>query len=455
MAKKRYKLLLINPLNTRRIGLIRDIESIYPPMSLGLLAALTPDNWDVEILDENFERFAYREADLVGFTALTSSVHRSYELAEIYRKNKIPSVIGGIHASMMPQEALTYVDTVVKGEAENIWPQVIKDFETGKMQKIYEGKLLPMVDSPKPRIDLYHPGYTFGSIQTTRGCPMRCEFCSVHTFNGTKYRPRPVEEVIEEYALIPKKKVYFIDDNLVGYSKTSAERIKKICRLIIKSGIKKDWFCSASMNIGQDEELIELMSGAGCRMIFLGIESEEVEQLQSVHKDMNLKIGVDNFSKIYDTLHKYRIAVLGAFIFGLDTDTADSIRRRTDYILNSSIDAIQTTILTPLPGTLLYKRFEKEKRLLYTDYPADWERYSFSEVVYKPKLMEVREFEDVVRESWERIYNEKAIGKRFIKSLKTTRDSETARWAYGSNVQYHNLFFEGKYEHLDAGKLFR
>ena len=456
LKKKRYKLLLINPLNTRRTGFIRDSKSIYPPMSLGIIAALTPSNWDVEILDENFSKFEYKEADLVGFTALTSSVNRSYELAGIYKKNKVPTVIGGIHVSMMPEEALQYADTVVKGEAEHVWAKVIDDFEKGKMQKIYEAKRLPMVESPKPRIDLYHPGYTFGSIQTTRGCPMDCEFCSVHTFNGTAYRPRPVEDVIEEYALIPKKKVYFVDDNLVGYSRRSAERIKEICRRIIKSGVKKHWFCSASMNIAKDEELLELMAQAGCKMIFLGIESELVDQLQSVNKNMNLKIGVDNFARIYDTLHKHRIAVLGAFIFGLDSDTADSIRKRTDYILNAGIDSIQTTILTPLPGTRLYNRFSKEGRLLYTNYPEDWERYSFAEVVYKPKLMEVQEFEDVVQESWERMYNKKSIGKRFIKTLKATNDPETASWAYGSNVQYHNLTFEGTDEEvLDAEYLFR
>jgi len=454
MKKKRFKLLLINPLNLRRIGLIRDRESIYPPMSLGIIAALTPPGWDVEILDENFERFEYKEADLVGFTALTSSIYRAFELAAIYRGNKVPTVIGGIHASMLPDEALQYVDTVVKGEAESIWPKVIEDFENNRLESMYEGKLLPMVESPKPRIDLYNPGYAFGSIQTTRGCPNLCDFCSVHTFNGRAYRPRPVQDVIDEYSKIPQKRVYFVDDNLIGYSKKSAQRIIEICKGIIDRGIKKDWFCSASMNIGQNEEVLEYMAKAGCRMIFLGIESELIKQLQAANKSTNIRIGIDNFQKIYDAIHKHHIAVLGAFIFGLDTDTADSIRKRTDYILSADIDAMQTTILTPLPGTLLYNRFKKEGRLLFTNYPKDWQRYSFAEVVYKPKLMEADEFESVVKESWTRLYDDKTLKRKIIKTLKATRNPTAATWAYASNLQYHNLTFEGERQRIDIRDIF-
>lgn len=454
MTKKKYKLLLINPLNTRRIGLTRDKEAIYPPMSLGIIAALTPPDWEIEIHDENFEKFRYKEADLVGITALTSSIYRAYELSNIYRQNKVPTVIGGIHASMLPEEALKYTNTVVKGEAESIWPQIILDFEKGQLQSLYEGKLLPMLESPKPRIDLYNPGYAFGSIQTTRGCPMLCDFCSVHTFNGRAYRPRPVEDVLNELERIPQKRVYFVDDNLTGYSKKSAERIIKICKGIIDRGIEKDWFCSASMNIGENEEVLHYMAKAGCRMIFLGIESEVIDQLQEANKRTNLRIGTDNFQKIYDALHRHKIAVLGAFIFGLDTDTADSIRKRTDYILQAGIDAIQTTILTPLPGTSLYNRMKAEDRLLYTDFPRDWERYSFAEVVHKPKSMEANEFEAVVKESWERLYDRENLKRNLLKTLKATRSPVAATWAYASNIQYHNMMFEGERDRIDIRDIF-
>jgi len=452
--RKKYKLLLINPLNTRRKGLIRNPESIYPPLSLGIIAALTPDHWEVELLDENFEPFRFIEADLVGFTALTSSVNRAYELSQIYRKNNIKTVIGGIHVSMLPDEALQYADIVVKGEVESVWKEVISDFTNNRLKSVYEGKWLPMVNQPLPRINMFHPGYAFGSLQTTRGCPMNCEFCSVHTFNGSHYRPRPVDEVIEEYSRIKQKNVYFVDDNLSGYGKKSADRIIEICKGIIDKGIKKDWFCSASMNIGENEDLLHYMSEAGCKMIFLGIESELIDQLEASNKKTNLKIGIDNFDKVYNALHRHGIAVLGAFIFGLESDTPEKIINRAKYILNSGVDAMQTTILTPLPGTALYNRFVKENRLIYTNYPIDWEKYSFAEVVFKPSLMEVKEFENAVHEAWSLIYDAKTLKRKMMATLKSTRSAVAATWAYTSNIQYHNLIFEDERKHLHVRDIF-
>ena len=448
MTTKKRKLLLINPLSTKRSGLIRDQKSIYPPMSLAIIAALTPDNWEIELLDENFDRFVYRDADLVGLTALTSQVTRAYELASIYRKKNIPTIIGGIHVSVLPEEAKEYADTVVIGEAESVWSEIINDFENNSLKETYNGKLKPLVNSPQPRIDLYNPGYEFGSVQTTRGCPMSCDFCSVHTFNGKQYRPRNVKDVVDEFEKIPQDKVYFVDDNFIGYSKASTERVKDICREIIKRGIKKNWFCAASMNIADHDDVLKLAAEAGCRMVFLGIESELIDQLEASNKKMNIKIGIDNFSKVYDKLHEHGIAVLGAFIYGLESDTSETIKNRTQYLLNSDIDAMQATILTPLPGTPLFDRMKKEDRLIFNNFPEDWSRYDFVEVVFKPKLMSAKELTESMDEAWTTLYEEKGLKRKFISALKSTRNPISATWSHHSNMHYHDMVFEKQNENI-------
>lgn len=433
---------------------MRTKDSIYPPLALGVVAALTPPDWEVEILDENFEPFTYREADLVGFTSLTATINRCYEIAAMYRENGVKTVIGGIHASMLPEEAARYVDAVVVGEAENIWKQVIHDFERGRLEKIYRAQLPNMVDSPSPRIGLYHPGYAFGSMQTTRGCPMRCEFCSVHTFNGSKYRLRPVEHAVKDFAAIPQDRVYIVDDNFVGYSKAARNHALEFFRGVAAMNLGKQWAGSASMNIGQDEEVLEWAAKSGCKLIFLGIESELMDQLEQSQKIVNLKIGIDRYQEVYDKIHKYEISVLGAFIFGLDNDTPKTLENRTNYILGADIDIIQASILTPLPGTDLFRRFEAEGRLLYHNYPEDWERYNYAEVVYRPQKMNPEEFEQAVHENWERIYDLKTLRKKFLHTLKLTRNPLTAAWAFSSNLHLRNFVFEGVKEYVDINQAF-
>ena len=430
-----------------------DTNTISPPLGLGIVAALTPPHWDVEILDENFDTFEYREADLVGLTALTSAVNRAYEIAGIYKGKGIKTVLGGIHVSMLHEEALKYADSVVIGEAESVWAQLIADFEQGVLKRKYKAELLPMNKAPLPRRDLFHPGYVYANIQTTRGCPMKCDFCSVHIFNGSHYRQRPVEEVLDELETIQKDRLFFIDDNIIGYSKSSAERAVELFKGMIRRGIRKDWLCQASLNVADNEEVLKYAAESGCRMILIGIESEKEGQLEEVNKKMNLKIGTENYQKVFEKIHKHGISVLGAFIYGLDTDSVEDLENRTDYAIHSNVDAIQATIVTPLPGTSLFKRLERENRLLYTNFPKDWEHYHFLEVVYKPKLMTAPELTTAMHDNWVRMWDLKVLQRKMLRTLKDTKNSRAAVFAYFASLERHNAAFGTSRQPIDLNKM--
>lgn len=452
-SKKRNKLLLINPFNQAKTDETFDKRSISPPLGLGMIAGLTPKDWDIEIIDENFDVFKYKEADLVGITVLTSAAFRAYEISEIYRKKGIPTVLGGIHVSMLADEAEQYADTIVIGEAEIVWKTLLDDFLNNKLKKRYVGELKGLENSVHPRRDLFHPGYTYANIQTTRGCPMNCDFCSVHTFNGNKYRERPVDEVLDEIETIDDEHLFFVDDNLIGYTKDSAKRAISLFKGMIDRGIKKDWYCQASLNIADNEEVLKYAAESGCRMILIGIESEKIDQLQETNKKMNIKIGVDHYEESFQKIHKHGISVLGALVFGLDSDSLEDIKNRTKFAIESGIDAMQATIITPLPGTGLYKRLEKEGRLLYTNFPKDWEHYHFLEVSHKPIKMTPQELSDAMKECWTQLWDKKTVYRKMLKTLKQTKNVKAAAWAFASNTERHDLAFGDKAESWDIDRL--
>lgn len=416
--------------------------STFPPLALAIIAALTPENWEVKILDENIKPFEYEDADLVGLTSFTASANRAYEIAGFYRQKGIKTVMGGIHASMLPDEALHFVDSVVIGEAESVWKQLITDFENGPLQNRYIGELLPMGGNPLPRHELFSDEYSFSAIQTSRGCPMKCDFCSVSAFNGCQYRQRPIEEILDELEIIPKKLLFFFDDNIIGYGKAAQQRAIELFKGMVSRGIKKHWVSQASLNFADNPEVLKWAAKAGCKMIFIGLEAETEDQLHETGKKLNLHMGVDEYKNVINRIHRYGISINAGFIFGMDHDTTESINRRFDYMLKSDIDSFQTTILTPLPGTALFEKFVAEKRLLFTNFPSDWKYYDYSEPVILPKNMTPRVLSAVMKQNFIRLYNRKSVRKRLRRSLYKIRHLEPAWWGYVTNYNYYCMAFE-------------
>ena len=289
-----------------------------------VLARLTPPEWEVTILDENVKLPDYAalpRPDLVGITAFTSQAPRAYQLAAEFRRLGIPVVMGGIHATMCVDEVLARVDAVVTREGETVWPRVLDDFKSGKLQRQYDGGHVPVDSFVPARQDLLPEGYAFGSIQTTRGCPLNCTFCSVSTFNGTQYRQRPIEDVVAEFLSIPEKRVLVVDDNLIGIRPEHIARAKQLFRALAKSGLRKEWIAQATINFGDDEEVPALAHAAGCCGVFIGFESPSAEGLGELGKKFNSQKGRD-FRASVRRIQRHNIQVMGSFIIGLDIDEA-------------------------------------------------------------------------------------------------------------------------------------
>ena len=217
-----------------------------------------------------------------------------------------------------------------------------------------------------PRRDLFSKRYAVTSVQTSRGCPMDCDFCSVTAFNGREYRLRPPEEVLDELEGIPEQGIFFVDDNLIGYGRASRQRAKDLFRGMTERKLNKKWICQASVNFGLDEELLLLANKSGCVMVLVGLESDDPEQLLYMNKKLNVR---HEYSKILRNINKYGILVFGGFIFGVKNETERSMWRKARFICRKRIDVVQTTILTPLPGTRLFKAALEENRILSYGFP--------------------------------------------------------------------------------------
>jgi radical SAM superfamily enzyme YgiQ (UPF0313 family) len=379
------RLYLINPSNPL-VSIVRVKENrwnryrVWKPLSLMVLAGLTPPEWEITIVDENLgvpDYPAMPRPDLVGITAFTSQASRAYEVAAQFRHLGVPVVMGGIHATMRLDEARERVDSVVTGEAERVWAQVLADTRHGGLKCRYDGGFAEIDKVPPARHDLLAGGYAFGAIQTTRGCPMNCTFCSVPAFNGTHYRQRTIPDVVREFQLIREKHVLVVDDNLIGTRPEHIARAKDLFRAMAQANLRKEWIAQATVNFGDDEELLALAEKAGCGGVFIGFESPTREGLLELGKRFNLLKGRD-FRASVRRIQRHDILVVGSFIIGLDTDKPGIGKRIADVASQYGLDNLNTMFLTPLPGTRLWEQMKSEGRIALDTFPEDWKYYTLT-----------------------------------------------------------------------------
>lgn len=381
------KILLISPDNDNQYGrgvsAANKYRMITPLLGLPYLAALTPQDVEVKIIDEAHGLMTeFEEADLVGITGMTMHAERMYRIADRYRDKGIPVVLGGIHVSYMPEEAANHADSVVIGEADEVWPQLIEDFRLNRLKSVYRNESRPDIKNlPFPRLDLVQgpryemPSGSINSIMATRGCPHNCSFCCVSTMFGRKFRIRPIGSIISEIERMNNDPILFADDNLIGnphYAKELFKALKPLNRV---------WGGQMSIQIGHNPELLDLAVSGGLKTVFVGFESVNPNSLKSVNKDrLN---SVEKYSEAIKRLHDKGVKIFGSFIVGLDHDDESVFEQIYEFVVKMNIEYPLIGILTPFPGTRLYQELEDQGRI----FDRDWRKYNLINVVFKPKKM--------------------------------------------------------------------
>ena len=426
------RILIIHPKLTHGIvtyedrGTLRARLFSNPEMTLSAVVAAIPKEHEIRIIHENFEDIDYsNKYDLVGISCFTMFAPQVYEIADKFRNMGVPVVLGGYHPSALPEEAKQHADAVVIGEAEYVFPLIIKDLEKGEIKPFYKAEtVVKGEDIPASRRDLFSFKTFTDGMRITRGCPHKCEFCSITYFFKHSYCKRPIKNVIEELKGLDRKYVYIHDENLT----VDMDYSKALFKAMIKEKINKKWFANGNIyNLGEDEEFLQLARRAGCVGWTIGFESVCQESLDSVKKKDNV---VDKYAEWIKNIKKYNMAINGLFIFGFDTDTQDVFDRTLEALDQWEIDAGEFNILTPLPGTPLFDKMEKEGRLL----TKDWSKYTQAQVVFQPKNMTPNELYYGTKKVVKEFHTADKMLKRWIKLTKSSFSVSTVTYMVGMDV---------------------
>jgi radical SAM superfamily enzyme YgiQ (UPF0313 family) len=382
-------------------------------LALATLAGLTPAGVELSLKDDVVSRLD-PEVDLdfgVGLAAITASTKsalRAYQLADAYRRHGVPTVMGGIHPTALPEEALEHCDAVVVGEAEGIWPTVVEDARRGRLRKIYQHERLPDFERPpRPRREIftsrrYVPVHT---VQASRGCPFACEFCSVSPFYGRSFRQRAVRDVVEEIEGLDGRWLMFADDNIVG----RREHSRALFEALRPLGVH--WFGQASLHGLDRDEDVRRLAASGCKALFIGFESVSRRALEAAGKRQN---DPARYLETVRRLHDHGIAIWASFVLGLDDDEEDVFDRTLEFAIRSGVLMALFAILTPYPGTPLHERLLREGRLLHLRWWLRERRDDFP--VYRPRGITPEQLYRGWQRTWREFYSGGSILRRFLAS---------------------------------------
>ncbi|MBA3530698.1 MAG: B12-binding domain-containing radical SAM protein [Ardenticatenales bacterium] len=416
------------PLYRHRTGIWK--KSLrYMPLTLPTLAGLVPQSLNAEItlLDEGTQELDLAaEADLVGISAITGTAPRAYEIAAHFRRRGIPVVLGGVHPTLVPDEAARHADAVVVGYAEESWPQLLQDFVSGQMKERYNQRPgLSLANLPPLRRDLMPQGgvTAMHTIEATRGCIHHCDFCVVPTAWGRPLQ-RPVGEVVAEIRAMGAKRLIFLDLNLIADLPYARELFTALIPLKIQ------WGGLATTLIARDEALLDLAARSGCRGLLIGFETLSEASLAETHKGFNLK---QDYFTVVRRLHDHNIAIMGTFVFGFDEDNTESFARTVEFVQKARIDLPRYAIQTPFPATPLYRRLKAEGRIL----TEDWTLYDGQHVVYQPRHMSPEQLLRGTEWAWKQTYSYRSIAQRLLGARKLLPVALAANLGY--RFYAHNL----------------
>jgi radical SAM superfamily enzyme YgiQ (UPF0313 family) len=398
------------PVTCEYRGTLREKLFANPELTLPAVAACIPKKHNVRLIHENFEDIDYsKNYDLVGISCFTLFANQVYKIADKFRSLGIPVVLGGYHPSALPNEAIKHSDSVVIGEAELSFPKLLDDLENNKLQPFYQSQeFVKPEDIPILRRDLLKYGPLSEGITTTRGCLNKCEFCSITYFLKHSYRKRPIKNVIDELKSLHYKIISIHDANLT----IDMEYSKKLFEAMIKEKVNKRWLGNGNINnLGQDEEFLSLAKKAGCICWTIGFESITQNSLDNVKKFSNK---VEKYCEWIRKIKDHGMAINGLFMFGFDYDYPDIFEKTLDALDIWEIDAGEFNIVTPLPGTPLYEKMDKEGRIL----TKDWSKYTQTEVVFKPKNMTEMELYDGLKKVVKEFHSPYMMTKRFARLIK-------------------------------------